>query len=165
MNDVVAAEVFEELRAIDHGLADHVVAHDLATEVSASLNDALDRFRVGAGHHDDVGGARLGHHLGFEVATVHRLQVSDDGRVWKRFPQGADAVQPFGENEWRASLQPIDPGTHGQRGGFEGFIDVGEVEGDLDNGFHGGLEVALYRRSPHHGHDKDHAKYDCTETT
>ena len=33
-----------------------------------------------AGHDDDVRRAGLGHHLGFEVAAVHRLQVGDDRR-------------------------------------------------------------------------------------
>jgi len=49
MDDVVAAEVFEELRAVDHALADHVVAHDLATEVGTGLDHALDRLGMERG--------------------------------------------------------------------------------------------------------------------
>jgi AraC-like DNA-binding protein len=92
---------------------------------------------VGAGHHDDVGGAGFGHHLGLEVAAVHGLKIGDDGRVRKGGAEGADAVESLGEDERGAGLEPVDAGPQGEGGGLEGFVDVGEVEGDLNDGFHG----------------------------
>ena len=82
---------------------------------------------MGAGHHDDVGGAGFGHHLGLEITAVHRLEIGDDGRVRKRGAEGADAVESLGEDERGAGLEPVDPGPHREGGGLEGFVDVGEV--------------------------------------
>lgn len=164
VDDVVAAKVFEPFGTGDHVLADHVVAHDLAAEVGAGFDDALDRFGMGAGHDDDVGGAGFGHHFGFEVATVHGLQIGDDGDLGEGLAQGADTVEAFGEDEGCASFEPIDTGAEGEGGGFEGFVDVGEVEGDLDDGFHGGGLLAC--RLSGEGqvrHVKDDAKCDCIE--
>ncbi len=45
-------------------------------------------------------------------------------------------MQAFGEDERRAGLQPVHSSAHRQGGGFERFVDVGEVEGDLNDGFH-----------------------------
>lgn len=164
VDDVVAAEVFEPFGTGDHVLADHVVAHDLAAEVGAGFDDALDRFGMGAGHDDDMGSAGFGHHFSFEVATVHGLQIGDDRDLGKSRAQGADAVEAFGEDERGASFEPINAGAEGEGGGFEGFVDVGEVEGDLDDGFHGGGLLAC--RLSGEGqvrHVKDDAKCDCIE--
>ena len=160
VDDVVAAEVFEEPGAGDHVFTDHVVSHDLAAEVGAGFDDAFDGFGVGAGHDDDVGGAGFGHHFGFEVAAVHGLQVGDDGGGGEGAAEGADAVEAFGEYEGRAGLQPVDAGAEGEGGGFEGFVDVGEVEGDLDDGFHGACSVGGVGQGRHVKHD---AKCDDAE--
>src|SRR5262249_2164859 len=55
---------------------------------------------------------------------------------WKGLAEFAHAVKTFGQDEGRAGLQPIHPGPHGQGGGFEGFVDVGEIQGYLDDRFH-----------------------------
>ena len=136
VDDVVAAEVLEPLSPGDHVLADHVVAHHFAAEIGSGLDDALDRLGVGTGHDDDVGRAGLGHHLGFEVTAVHRLEIGDDGGVWKSGAESADAVESLGEDERGAGLEPVDSGAHREGGGFEGFVDIGEIEGNLDDGFH-----------------------------
>jgi len=137
MDHEIAAEVLDELRAGDHVGATEVVAHDLHAVVAAGLDDALEGFLVGAGHDDDVGRAGLGHHLGLEVAAVHRLQVSDDWDLREALAQGAHAVQPLGEDERRAGLEPVHARPAGHGRGVEGLLDVGEVQGDLYDGAHG----------------------------
>ena len=111
------------------------------SESFSRFHDALDGLRMSAGHDDDVRRSRLCHHFGLQVAAIHGLEVSDDGCVREGFAQGAHSMETFRQNQWRARLQPIDSSAHGQRGGFEGFIDVGEVERDLDDGFHECAEV------------------------
>ena len=137
VDDEVAAEVLEFAGSGDHVWAGHVVAHDLDAEVAAGFDDAFDGFGVGAGHDDDVGGTGFGHHFCFEVATVHGFEVCDDGDAWEGVAEGADPVEPFGEEEGSTGFEPIDAGAEGHAGGFEGFVDAGEVEGDLDDGLHG----------------------------
>ena len=73
MNHIVAPEIFEKLGTLDHALAHHVITHHLAAKISACFDHTFDRLRVRPGHHHHVGGTGLGHHLGFEVTTVHRL--------------------------------------------------------------------------------------------
>ena len=84
-----------------------------------------------------LGGAGLGHHLGFEVTAVHGFEIGDNRRVRKSFAQRADAVEAFGEDQRGARFEPVDPGAEGECGGVEGFIDGGEVEGNLNDGSHG----------------------------
>lgn len=96
MDDVVAAKVFEEFSTDDHVLADHVIAHDLAAEVSSGFDDTSDGFGVGTGHDDDVGSAGFGHHFGFEIATVHGFEVGYDGNLGEGLAKSTDAVETFG---------------------------------------------------------------------
>ena len=116
---------------------------------------------MSTGHDNDVRRTSLGHHFGFEVAAIHRLEIGHDGCVRKGFSQGSHTMKTLGQNERCACLEPIHSGTHGECGRFESFVDIGEVEGNLDNGFHGGgWELAELSRSLHHRHDKDDAKCD-----
>ena len=108
VDDEIAAQVFAELGAGDHVGAAEVVAHDLRAMVAAGLDDDLEGLLMGAGHDDHVRGAGLGHHLRFEIAAVHRLQVGHDRRVREGLAQGADAVEPFGQDERRTGFEPID---------------------------------------------------------
>lgn len=137
MDDEVAAEVFQFAGSRHHVRAGHVVAHDLDTEIVTGLDDALDGFRVGAGHHDDVGGSGFGHHFRFEVAPVHGFEVGYDGDAWESAAECADPVESFCEEKGSACFQPVDASAQGHGCGFEGFVDIGEVERDLDDGFHG----------------------------
>lgn len=137
MDDEVAAEVFEFAGGGHHVRAGHVVAHDFDTEIVTRLDDALDGFRVGAGHHDDVGGTGFGHHFRFEVATVHGFEVGDDGDARKSAAERADSVESFREEKGGACLQPVDASAQGHGSGCEGFVDIGEVERDLNDGLHG----------------------------
>jgi hypothetical protein len=50
--------------------------------------------------------------------------------------EGADPVQPFGEDEWSASFQPVDSGFDGDACRLDCFPNIGQVEGDLYNWFH-----------------------------
>ena len=136
MDDVVAAEILEPLGPGDHVGADHVVAHHLAAEISACLHHALDRLLMGPGHHDHVGGAGLGHHLGLQIAAVHRLEIGHDRHVGKRGSQRPHTVQAFGENQRRARLQPVDAGTQCQGRCLEGFVDIRQVKRNLHDWFH-----------------------------
>ena len=91
----------------------------LHAEVAAGVDHAANRRLVGAPHHDDEAGAGLRHHLGFEIAAVHRLQVGDDGMVREAFAQRRDRVQPLGQDQRRAGLEPVDAGVDGDLRGVE----------------------------------------------
>ena len=95
--------------------------------VEAGLHDHLEGLLVGAGHHDHVGRAGLGHHLRLQVAAVHRLEVGHDRGLREGLAEGADAVEALGEDERGARLEPVNPCPHGHRGRFQGLIDVREV--------------------------------------
>ncbi len=138
VDDVIAAEILQPLGPGDHVRAHHIVAHDLDAEIASGLHHALDGLLMRAGHHHHVGRARFGHHFRFQVTAVHRLQISYDGHAGKALAQAAHAMQALRENERRAGFQPIHarPQGHFRRG--ERFVDVGEVEGYLDDGGHGG---------------------------
>lgn len=133
VDDVVAAEIFEEFCSCDHVGAAEVVAHDFDSVVYSGLDDTLDCFFMRARHDDDVRGSAFGHHLGFEVAAIHCLQVGDDRSVGKGLPEFANAMKSFGEDERSASLKPIDASAHREGGCFKGFVDVSEIERDLNN--------------------------------
>ena len=47
-----------------------------------------------------------------------------------------NAMKSFGENERGPDFQPIESGPHGEGGGFKGLVDVGDVEGDLNDRFY-----------------------------
>lgn len=138
MDNEVAAKLFELAGSLHHALAAQVVPHDGCPEILARLDDAFDGFLVCPCHDDDMGGSGLGHHLGFQVATVHGFEVGDDGDAGEGFAEFADAVEPFGQDQGCASFKPVDPGTECHGSGFERFVDVGKVKGDLDDGFHSG---------------------------
>jgi hypothetical protein len=46
-------------------------------------------------------------------------------------------MQALRENQRRAGLEPIDARPQRDRRGVEGLVDVGEVERDLHDRFHG----------------------------
>ena len=75
-----------------------IVSHHLDAELSPGVDNPADRRLVGPAHHDDEIRARLGHHLGFEVTAVHRLQVGDDRMVGEPRAKAFDRPQPFGED-------------------------------------------------------------------
>lgn len=137
VDDVVAAEIFEAPRPVDHVLAGHVVAHDFDAEIAAGLDDAFDGFIMRAGHDDDVSGTGFSHHFGFEIAAVHGFEVGDDGNAGEVLTQRANAVETFGKDERSAGFQPVHAGAQGGGGGGEGFVDVCQVERDLNDGLHG----------------------------
>jgi hypothetical protein len=107
VDNVIAAEIFQKFGARDHVGTDHVVAHYLAAEIRAGFYHALDRLRMRPRHHDHMRGSRLGHHLGFEIATIHCLEISDNGHGGKRFAQGAHAVQTLGKDERGARIASV----------------------------------------------------------
>ena len=78
---------------------------------------------VGHTHDDDVVGAGLEHHLGFESGAVHCFEVGDDGMVGEGLAHGADAVEAFGEDQGCAGFKPVDAGAYGCAGHVEGFVD------------------------------------------
>ena len=116
VDDEIAAQIFAELGAGDHVGAAEVITHDLGAVVTAGLYDDLEGLFVGAGHHYHVGGSGLGHHLRFEVAAVHRLQVGHDRDVREGLAQGADAMETLGQDERSARFEPIYARPHGHRG-------------------------------------------------
>ena len=136
VDDVVATERLEAACVVDLVGAAQVVAHDLDVLVAGRLDDALDGFLVGARHHHHVRRAGPGHHLGFQVAAIHGLEIGYDRRAGEALAKGAHAVEPFGEDQRRAGFQPIDSGAERSLCCDDGFVDVCEVEGDLDDGSH-----------------------------
>src|SRR5262249_5171238 len=111
---------------------DHVVAHHLDAEIAPGLDYAFDRLRVSARHYYDVRRAGSGHHLGFEIAAVHSLQVCDY-RVVGEFPaQRPHAVKPFGPDQRRARFEPVDTGLDRNARGLNRFFYVSQVERDLN---------------------------------
>ena len=113
--------------------AAEIVAHHLDAEVAAGVDDAADRRLVGAPHHDDEAGARLRHHLRFEVAAVHRLQVRDDRMIGKPRAELLDRAEAFGEEQGRAGLEPVDAGVDRDRGRLERLVERRQVERDLND--------------------------------
>jgi hypothetical protein len=75
-----------------------VVAHHAHVEVAPGIHDAPDGRLVRPPHDHHVARPGLGHHLGLEIAAVHRLQVGHDGVVGKLVPQRLDRVQPLRES-------------------------------------------------------------------
>ncbi len=77
--------------------------------------------------------ARARHHLGFQVAAVHRLQVGDDRMVGEARPQCLDRTQPVREEQRRAGFQPVHSGCDADGRRVEGLVQRREVERELDN--------------------------------
>ena len=65
-------------------------------------------------HHDDVGRAGPGHHLGLEVSAIHRLEIGDNRHPGKSLAQRPHPVQSLREDQRRAGLEPVDAGAAGQ---------------------------------------------------
>jgi len=128
VDHVVAAEILEAAGGGHHVRAAEVVAHHAAAEVSARLHDALHRLLVRPRHHHDMRGPGLGHHLGLEVAAVHRLEIGHDRHVRKGRPQGPHAMQALGQDQGGARLQPVDAGPQGDRRRCDRLVEAREVE-------------------------------------
>jgi len=137
MDDVVTAKVLEHLRSRDHVFTAEVIAHDFAVEILARIDDALDRLSVSAGHDNDVRRPCLCHHLGFEIAAIHGFEVRDDRNAWKFFSQGTDSMEPFCKDQRSPRFEPVDSGAQRHASGGNGFFDVGEIQRDLNDRFHG----------------------------
>ena len=88
---------------------------------------------MGPSHHHDEVRARLGHHLGFEVTAVHRLQVGDDRMSREPRAKALDRPQPFGEDQRRTGLEPVDAGIDADRGSLQCLLQRGQVEGELND--------------------------------
>ena len=140
VNHHVDAERRQPLRVGDAVVGAEVVAHHLAVEVAARVDDAADRRLVRASHDDHEARAGLGHHLRFEIAAVHRLQVGDDRMIRKLLVERLDGVEAFGEQQRRARFQPVDAGVDRDLRGLERFVEIGEVERDLDDGIQRGVQ-------------------------
>lgn len=143
VDHIVAAQVLQKLGTLHHVGADHVVPHYLAAEIGTGLDHALDGFGMCPRHDDHMRCSRLGHHFGLQVAAIHGLEIGDNRGVGEGLSQGADPMQSFRQDQGSARFQPVDSGAHGQRGGFKSFVNVGEVERDLNNGFHEGVAEGL----------------------
>src|SRR5437773_85960 len=81
LDDDVDAHLLHLLRHRDLVGAKHDVAHDVAVELLGGPHGLADRVLVGLAHDDHKGGPVPVHHLGLEVAGVHRLEVRDDRMV------------------------------------------------------------------------------------
>ena len=133
VNHDVDAEIRQPLRVGDAVLGAEVVAHHLAVEIAARVDDAPDRRFVRASHDDHEARAGLGHHLRFEIAAIHRLQIGDDRMIRKPLVKRLDGVEAFGEEQRRARFQPVDAGVDRDLRGLERVVEIREVERDLDD--------------------------------
>ena len=71
-----------------------------------------DRVLVRLAHHHHERRAVAEHHLGFEVARVHRLQVGDDRVIRVQLVERGHRVEPLTEDERCSDLEPIDASSH-----------------------------------------------------
>ena len=77
----------------------------------------------------------LGHHFGFEVASVHCLQVGYDGSIRKVLPEGTDGIQSMRQEEGGSCLQPVHSSAESHGRSFNSLVEIYEIEGNLDSGF------------------------------
>ncbi len=103
-------------------------------EVASRVDHAADRRLVRASHDDDEVGACLRHHLRFEVASIHRLQIGNDWMLREASAQLFDRVEPFRKEQRRARFEPIHAGFNANGGGLNRFVDVDQVERELNDG-------------------------------
>jgi hypothetical protein len=99
----------------------------------ASTNSP-DRRLVRSPHDDNEIRTRLRHHLRFEIATVHRLQVGHDGVVGKPRAQRFHRAQPFGEQQRRPCFEPVDAGGNTDGRCLNRLVERGQVQRELNNG-------------------------------
>ena len=89
-----------------------------------------------------MGCPRLGHHLGFKVASVHCLQVGYDGRVREVFTKCAHGTQPVGQQERRAGFEPIYAASQGHCRSLYCLVKIDQIERYLNGWFvHSWCEV------------------------
>ncbi len=141
VHDDVHAQALQPAGVLDAIGRGHVVPHHLDAEVPPGIDHAPDRRLVGAAHDDDEVGPGLRHHLRFEIAAVHRFEIRDDGVIGKALSQAFDCVQPLGEQERRARLQPVHARRDADRGSLERFVERCQIQRELDDGKLQGLEV------------------------
>jgi len=124
MNDVIAAEVFELFctrDGIGHG---HVVAHHFRAEIASGFHYQFDSFLMRLTHNYHHASASFGHHFGLEPTAVHGFQVGNDGYLRIAGAQLTNAAHPFGNDQGRADLKPIDSGADRHIGGTNRFSEV-----------------------------------------
>src|SRR6266571_1550577 len=140
---VVHAERFELLRP--HGFVDdpHQVDHDLRAVPPRGLHRLEDRRVVRDPHHRHDVRAGLHGDLDLERARVHRLQVRDDRLARERFLELADDLDPLRFDERGAGLQPVRAAFRRLRCSEQRPLQVHVVEGDLQDGLHGGAYLAV----------------------
>ena len=124
-----------QLRAGDTVVGREIVAHHLDPEVPSGVDDAPDGRLVRAPHDDDEVRAGLGHHLGLEIAAVHRLQVGDDRMLGKPRAQCLDRPQAVrrGAAACRPPASPRPRSTPTAAVSSASSSDD-QVEGELDDG-------------------------------
>ena len=112
--------------------AEHDVAHDVAAVVLGRAHGLADRVLVRLTHHHDERRAVPEHHLGFEVARIHRLQVGDDRMTGILLVERGDRVEPLAQDERRPDFQPIDAGPNRDLGRRQRVSHRLQVERELD---------------------------------
>ena len=108
-----------------------VVAHDPNLEVAPGVDDAADGRFVRPAHDDDERCARFRHHLGFEIAAVHRLEIRHDRLLREPGVKLFDRMQPLRQQQRRAGLEPVHTSFDRHRCRVDGFLDTGEIEREL----------------------------------
>src|SRR6266571_3097821 len=140
---VVDAKRLELLRPHRFVGDPHQVDHDLRAVPPRGLHRLEDRRVVRDAHHRHDVGARLHGDLDLERARVHRLQVRDDRLARERFLELAHDLDPLRLDERGAGLQPVRAAFRRLRCGEQGPLQVHVVEGDLQDGLHGGAYLAV----------------------
>ena len=107
-DDVVDPHLLRFAGAAGFVGAEHDVAHHLAAVAFRHLDLLDDAGIVGLAHDHDHVRAGLEHHLGFQPGAVHRLEIGDDGHIGEVGAEGANTVQPLGQDQRRADFQPVD---------------------------------------------------------
>src|SRR5688572_14519302 len=147
--DVVGAPLLALLRQIDLRVA--VRSEEIDRDVDAVVLprvDALEDGRVRPRADDRRAvGARLGGRFKLRAARVEGLEVRDEVGLGELAAQGADRVEALALHERRAGFDPLDAALDRLARRLQGPRELEEVEGELENGFHGGTILADSRFS------------------
>jgi len=137
VDDEVATEILESSGRRHHIRSGQIISHDLDPEIPSRLDHTFDCLFVRAFHYHHMSGSCPGHHFGFEIAAVHRFQIRHNGDTGEALPESPHPAKSLGEDEGGSGFQPVDPGAQGNSRRFECFTEIGKIQGNLDDRFHG----------------------------
>ena len=128
MNHKFTTQIFQQFCPCDHVGAAKIVPHHLHPMLTTGFDNDFYGLRVCAGHHHHMCGPGFGHHLGFKISPIHRLQIRDDRNTGKMLAQGFNTMQSLGQDERRPGFKPIHARPHRQGGGFKRLVKIRQIQ-------------------------------------